>query len=212
MKGFSDEIGQAISVPVVDAVLVYDCEVSGESHLLLIRNALSIPSMTNHLIPPFMMRLAGLEVDECPKFLAKKPSINNHSIYFPEDDVRIPLMLEGTISYVPTREATRDELESLHILDITPNSSSWNPHNPVYRDQEDNMIDYKGNVKPSSEPSYIISSVQHRSLDPFLLLRDLTNRKTLSLPSLDHVETLMPTTFLVNLVSPLYAIRVPNLI
>ena len=191
MKGFSDEIGQAISVPVVDAVLVYDCEVSGESHLLLIRNALSIPSMTNHLIPPFMMRLAGLEVDECPKFLAKKPSINNHSIYFPEEDVRIPLMLEGTISYVPTRESTRDELESLPILDITPNSSSWNPHNPAYRDQEDNMIDYKGNLKQSSEPSYIISSVQHRSLDPFLLLRDLTNRKSLSLPSFDHVETSM---------------------
>jgi hypothetical protein len=126
VQGFSDEIGQAISVPVVDAVLVYDCPVSGESYILLLRNALSIPLMTNHLIPPFMMRLAGIEVDECPKFLAKSPTVNNHSIYLSNEDIRIPLMLEGTISYVPTREeATRDELESLPILNLTPNTSTW---------------------------------------------------------------------------------------
>ena len=205
VKGFSDEIGQAISVPVVDAVLVYDCSVSGESYILLLRNALSIPSMTNHLIPPFMMRLAGVEVDECPKFLAKSPTVNNHSLYIPNDDIRIPLMLEGTISYVPTREATRDELESLPILNLTPNTSTWDPHNAAYRDQEDNMLDYNGNIRPSSTPSYIvskmssdlitashrhiISSVQHRSLDPFLLSRDLDARKSLSVPLPNDVNT-----------------------
>jgi hypothetical protein len=107
-------------------------------------------------------------------------------------------MLEGTISYVPTRESTRDELESLPILTITPNSSTWNPHDSAFRDQEDNMLDYNGNVRVPNAPSYIvskmssdlitnsqhhiISSVQHRSLDPFILLRDLEKRKALSVP------------------------------
>ena len=40
--------------------------------------------MDINLIPPFMMRLAGLEVDECPKFLSKEPNEQNHSMYFPE--------------------------------------------------------------------------------------------------------------------------------
>ena len=107
-------------------------------------------------------------------------------------------MLEGTISYVPTRESTRDELESLPILTITPNSSTWNPHDSAFWDQEDNMLDYNGNVRVPNAPSYIvskmssdlitnsqhhiISSVQHRSLDPFILLRDLEKRKALSVP------------------------------
>ena len=41
--------------------------------------------MDTALIPPFMMRVAGIEIDESPKFLARKPSIKNHSLYFPED-------------------------------------------------------------------------------------------------------------------------------
>ena len=63
--GFSDELGQPMRVRVIDAVLLYEDETTGESYLLLIRNALSVPSMNHHLIPPFMMRLAGVQVDEC---------------------------------------------------------------------------------------------------------------------------------------------------
>ena len=85
VRGFADEIGKTISVPVVDGVLAYDCEFTGETVLMIIRNALHVPSMNNHLIPPFMMRLAGLDVNECAKFLAKKPNISHHSVYFPEE-------------------------------------------------------------------------------------------------------------------------------
>ena len=81
VKGFTDELGKAIIVPVVDAAVVYECELTGELILLIIRNALHIMSMTVNLIPPFMMRLAGLIVNECPKFLSPNPTIENHSIY-----------------------------------------------------------------------------------------------------------------------------------
>ena len=53
------------------------------------------------LIPPFLMRLAGLEVNECPKFLARQPTDRHHAIYFPQEELLLPLKLDGIISYLP---------------------------------------------------------------------------------------------------------------
>ena len=91
VSGFTDQLGEPIHVDVVDAAMVYDCEFSGDSFVMIIRNALYLKQMETALIPPFMMRIAGIEIDEWPKFLARKPSIKNHSIYFPDENIRIPI-------------------------------------------------------------------------------------------------------------------------
>ena len=49
---------------VVNAAIVYDCDITGESHILILHNALHILNMENNLVPPFAMRLAGLEVND----------------------------------------------------------------------------------------------------------------------------------------------------
>ena len=95
VSGFTDQLGDPIPVDVVDAAMVYDCEFSGNSYLMIIRNALYLKQMETALIPPFMMRVAGIEIDECPKFLAPKPSIKNYSIYFPDDSIRIAMKIFG---------------------------------------------------------------------------------------------------------------------
>ena len=76
---------------MVHAALAYDCQFTGTTIILKIYNASYFKNMTNNLIPPFLMRLAGVEVDECPKFLSKSPSENNHSIYDTELNLRLPL-------------------------------------------------------------------------------------------------------------------------
>ena len=93
--------------------------------------------MTENLIPLIMMRMAGLEVDECPKLLAKEPSDRNHSIYFPSAGLRISLHLKGIISFIPTRCPSKRELKELeeHYLLITPNLPMWDPHTDEFRDQ-----------------------------------------------------------------------------
>jgi len=58
--------------------------------------------MSINLVPPFMIRLCRINVDESPKFLVEEPSENNHSIFFPEINFRIPLSIDCTISYIPT--------------------------------------------------------------------------------------------------------------
>ena len=137
VSGFSSEIGRPIRVKVVHAAVIYDCDITGESHILVLYNALHIPSMVNNLVPPFAMRLAGLEVNECPKFLAKRPTIAHHSAYFPDAGVRIPFKIEGIVSYFPTRIPSREELTrySGEYLMLTPNGSEWDPHTDVYKEQ-----------------------------------------------------------------------------
>jgi hypothetical protein len=102
VSGFTDALGACKSIPVVHCAVAYDCLLTHRTHILLINNALYMRTMTVNLIPPFVMRLNGLQVNECPKFLSLHPDINDHSIYLPEDDLRLPLLLQGIISYLPT--------------------------------------------------------------------------------------------------------------
>ena len=98
---------------------------------------------------PFIMRLAGIEVDKCLKFLSKDPTENNHSLYFPSEEIQIPFQLKGIITYIPTRCPTREELDANEggYLLMTPNLPSWDPHTALYKDQEYKMTDYNGHVK-----------------------------------------------------------------
>ena len=123
-----------------------------------------------------MMRLAGLEVNECPKFLAPKgASDEHHSIYFPKHGLRIPFLLHGTISYIPTRLPTAEELEQ-EALPLTLDIDNWDPHSDDYDQQEALMTDYKGEIRDRHKPSYIISSVISKELDPFLLHHELQEK------------------------------------
>ena len=91
VNGFSPDVGTMSRVPIVDAVLGYDCPISGKTTLRVARNALFVESMDHNLIPPFIMREAGLEVDEQAKIHAKDASKKNHSIYSHEIGLRIDL-------------------------------------------------------------------------------------------------------------------------
>ena len=57
------------------------------SYILVLRNALHVPSMKNNLIPPFVMREAGIKVNDTPKIQTSNPTEEDHSIYFPDNDV-----------------------------------------------------------------------------------------------------------------------------
>ena len=56
-----------ISVELVDAALKYECPYSGEVKILIIRRGLHVPSMTHNLLPPFMLREAGIQINDVPK-------------------------------------------------------------------------------------------------------------------------------------------------
>ena len=79
----SDDFGMMPEVPVVHAAVAYFCPINGNSKILIINNMLYIRDMEHNLLPPIMMRLNGLLLDELPKFLCPNPTIETHSIFFP---------------------------------------------------------------------------------------------------------------------------------
>ena len=143
---FSTDLGSASNVPIVDAAVAYDCPYSGETFVLVARNALYIKSMEHNLIPPFIMRAGGVTINEVPKIQCKEPTIDDHCIYFAEPELRIPLHLSGIFSYFHTRAPTLEELHESVKLFITPDSSDWNPHCLSYERNERSMLDYEGNM------------------------------------------------------------------
>ncbi len=74
-------------------------------------------------------------VDDCPKHLAPDPSTATHSIYILDHNLRIPLLVKGVISYIPTHYPSATELESCQWVDLT-SSEEWDPHSESFAEEE----------------------------------------------------------------------------
>ena len=110
-----------LEVPMVDAVVKYNCPFDGKMYILLIQNALFVPSMNYNLLPPFMIREAGVIVRDTPKIQLDDPSEEDHALTFPETGFRIPLSLCEVFSHFPTTKPTKDdrvEPEGVYMLTI----------------------------------------------------------------------------------------------
>ena len=97
-NAFSESAGKLDNVPIIDAVIAYNCPYQCKTFLLLLRNTLYIPELS--------------ALDECPKFQSPSPSVENHSIYLDTYDLYIPFRLLNTFSFFETRKPTEDELSS----------------------------------------------------------------------------------------------------
>ena len=78
---FAEDVGMMPRVPILDSVVAYDCLYSGEVILIVARNALFFVSMDHNLIPNFIMREAGLQVNEQAKIDTSEPTNQHHSIW-----------------------------------------------------------------------------------------------------------------------------------
>ena len=148
VEPFDRSLGVAKSIPVVDAALAYDCPVTHESYLLIIRNALYVETMEVNLLPPFIMREAGLLVNDTPKIHVDDPNEHHHAIVFPDDDLSIPLRLNGTFSYFHSRIPTFDEVKFKDPIFLTPDSDNWDPYAEHFTTNEESMVDWEGNMAP----------------------------------------------------------------
>ncbi len=99
---FSSNLPTMDMVEIGDDVIAYDYHTVHVTYLLVMRNALLIPTMNHNLIMPFLLREAGLYVDETPKHQAANPTIDNHVIVDPETGMRIHLSLNRIVSSFPT--------------------------------------------------------------------------------------------------------------
>ena len=121
------------NITTVDAAVAYDNPQTGETSVLLINQAILIPSIKNILLCPMQCHLNGVTVNDVPKFLLKNPTVDDHAVIIPSDlddlPLRISLMLQGVTSYFPVQAATLSEYESDVIpkFHLTAEAPVWDP-------------------------------------------------------------------------------------
>ena len=136
---------KALKAPIVDAAIQYDCPYDGKSYILIIRGAIYIPSMTNNLVLPFVLREVGIVVNHKAKIHTVDPTNDNHVIIFKETGLWIPLTLWGVFSYFATVKPTEETLcEGNDVYILTP--ETWHPHLNAYAHNEESMVYWEGNI------------------------------------------------------------------
>ena len=136
-----------LNVPLVDGATLYDCPHSMQTYVLVFTNALLVPSMNHNLVPPFILREAGIQVKDIPKIHVPNPTPDDHTIIIPHAKLRIPLHLNGIFSYFTCRKPTPGELHEFSdaVYLLTP-PGEWNPNTEVFATNEANMSDHEGNI------------------------------------------------------------------
>ena len=163
-------------IPIVDAAVAYDCPFTHKTFILIGRNILHISTLDHNLLPPFILREAGLVVNDKPKIHSDMPTVEDHSIYAPDVDLRIPLKLNGIFSYFHTRKPTPEEIQNCrdHII-ITPDGDDWDPYSTHYAINEESMLDWEGNMKDKRFWKNEKQTSINIDDDPYLSSMSITN-------------------------------------
>jgi hypothetical protein len=128
-----------LNVPVVKGVTTYDDEKSGMTYILCINQGLYFGNDMKHsLLNQNQMRSNGIIVDDCPAHLSPGNS-STHSIYFPNEDIRIPLQLNGCMSHFVTRLPTKQEMNSCQWLVVT-DDAEWDPYSSKFNENENDAL------------------------------------------------------------------------
>ena len=191
VSAFSPNIATT-SLPIVDAVIVYDCPYTLQSYLLMVRNALYVEEMEHNLLPPFLLREAQVQVNDCAKVHTVNPSEEDHSIFFKDEELRIPLQLHGTFSYFNHRPPDVQEIDHLKVLFITPDSSSWNPHSVHFATDEAAFLDDAGHIieHPSKRTRFLIEDED--AVDNTSIYSTFAQEN--ALPTLEQLDTAIDAT------------------
>ena len=136
VQAFAKEVKGLPKVPIVDNLIAYDCQNSGETYLLVVKNALCVPTMVINLIPPFILREAGLVLNDTRKIYCDDPSVEDHSLFDEETGLRILFILNGTFSMFDSSSLTEDKIENAGdypTIFLTPESDMWDPYDESYK-------------------------------------------------------------------------------
>ena len=158
VRAFTTAVGGLSGIPIVDAMVYYECPYTGKEVILVINNALYVKQNQDNLLTPFLVREAGHYIDETPKIHKRFPSVDDHVIQLDEVGIKIHLNLHGIVTYFTTRKPTLDEIESLPRVHLTPDMPEWDPYQEIYAKMESRMLDFEGNIIEESlrEPKELL--------------------------------------------------------
>ena len=180
--GFDEDLGDVV-LQTVTGVLACDHPETGQRYHLVFHQALHHPRMDHHLLCLFQSRVNGIEINDVPRHLMRKPTNESHSIVVPDpfskDDssVVLPMYLDGVTSYLPVYMPTKEEYESGDYPEIEMTSAEleWDPQTDQFERCENAMLDAHGNLREGlpTKPKFVIKKLQTESLQGDLV--DITD-------------------------------------
>jgi len=127
VSGFSDTLDTLRNVPIVTAATAYDNPADGTTYILILGQAIYMgDKMQYSLICPNQLRARGLIVEDCPQHLSPRNRPSSHSIYEPNEDIRLPLSLKGVTLYFTTRTPTTYEIETCKRITLSDETLGQN--------------------------------------------------------------------------------------
>ena len=142
VNAFAKECG-VLQIPIIDAAIVFEDPYNGNIYFVEMRNALYVESMDHHLIPPFIMREAGLIVNDVAKIHCKRHTQEDHSIINQDSKLHIRLRLDIIFSSFPTRKPSDEDLQRDHIKCIYLSLVNWNPNSDHFSNNENMHFEYQ---------------------------------------------------------------------
>ena len=150
VRSFSKDCSQMTAFPIVDAAVAYDCPYTLKTYILVIKNALHVPSMNHNFVPTFILREVGLIVNDVPKIHTRQEDLSNETHFIVSKnysdnngtDLHIRMKLDRIFSYFPARKLTMNELENcdyIETVNLIPDAAQWNPYNEEYANAEDSF-------------------------------------------------------------------------
>jgi hypothetical protein len=163
---YSEELDTMETIPIVIAATVIDDPRTGTTTILILGQALYMgDKVKNTLLCPNQMRANGIVVNNVPLHLAPRDKPSTHSIFSPEDEFTIPLVMKGIFSCFPAHTLTWEEIESCKHVKLT-DEFNWDPHSGDFQEQEVNLVEHlKGDYNIPSEYRRImqVTHEQHYS-------------------------------------------------
>jgi hypothetical protein len=131
--GFAPELPPIKKMPIATAGTAWVDPVTGRSILLILNECLYMgDSMKHSLLNPHQIHCNGLIVQDTPTMF--DPS-STHSIYDPASRIRIPLKLNGVISFFPSYAPTLEEAEKMQSISLT-STANWAAVSAAFPNQQ----------------------------------------------------------------------------
>jgi hypothetical protein len=126
-----DPSGETKSLRTVYAALGYVIPETGKNVLLIIHQAISLPTLDHNLLITMQMRLHDVVVNETPNFQSLEPTSLSHTISVRGDEVDdvlvIPLDLFGVVTCFPTFKPSQEEFDTCPRYELTYESPVYDP-------------------------------------------------------------------------------------
>ncbi|MGH3053835.1 MAG: hypothetical protein ACRDL7_02535, partial [Gaiellaceae bacterium] len=206
VSGFHPEFRKLAEVPVVTSATAYDSVDLQETLVLVFPQSLYFGEELEHsLFPPNQVRDNGIVVDTCPRQYSNGESL--HGIYHPDENVTLPFVMHGCISYLPTRLPTDVELRTCRYVYLT-SEAEWEPYSDKFKNEEkkygkafegDRLVAHEHH-EISGRRAMAVASKDHRSrVDSVTLARrwgisDSAAKATLQVTTQRGVRQMQPTT------------------